>query len=141
MAQLPSPQFIGNDLMTLKEASEVFFRGKIKVHTLRAARDRGELMVERLGNKDFVTPDAINEWREKCRVNPKVQGSICVENDATLPGNSHTNQCGLSGTGQKQLARDAALATAQKLKDGSLTTSVKNTTPASTAEIIQIKSV
>jgi len=41
--------------LTLREACALY-GNRFKLATLRAAHSRGELVLERLGNKDFVTP-------------------------------------------------------------------------------------
>jgi len=38
-------------------------RGLVKPATLRAAADRGELIIEKLGRRVVTTPANINEWR------------------------------------------------------------------------------
>lgn len=60
-------EFDDNAPMTLREAAEGLLRGVVKASTLRAAADRGELEIERLGRVHVVTPRAIREWRERCR--------------------------------------------------------------------------
>src|ERR1700724_2696253 len=53
--------------LTLAEACERIFHGQIKPSTLRAEARRGRLVIERIGRRDFVTPRAIREMRERCR--------------------------------------------------------------------------
>ncbi|ARN80674.1 hypothetical protein DSM21852_39940 [Methylocystis bryophila] len=63
-----------NTPLSLKEAAEICLRGIVKASTLRAAAERGELAIERLGRRIVVTPAAIEAWRERCRVRAKSPG-------------------------------------------------------------------
>ena len=54
--------------MTLAEACEIIFRGAIKPATLKAEAARGNLVIERIGRRHFVTRATINAMRERCRV-------------------------------------------------------------------------
>ena len=56
--------------LTLKEACELIFRDSISPATLRAEADRGRLVIERIGRRDFVTRRAIREMRKKCELAP-----------------------------------------------------------------------
>mgnify|MGYP000473955384 CR=1 FL=1 len=57
-----------DDPVPLAEACRLFFRGAIKPSTLRSEARRGNLEIERIGHKDFVTAKAIREMRRKCLV-------------------------------------------------------------------------
>lgn len=61
--------------MTLAEACQVIFRGAISPATLRAEAERGNLVIERIGRRDFVTARSIREMREKCRGHRKERTS------------------------------------------------------------------
>ena len=54
--------------LTLQEACDLIFRGNISPATLRSEARRGRLVIERIGNKDFVTPTAIKEMRKLCEI-------------------------------------------------------------------------
>ena len=113
-----------NDLdapLSLREAAETLLRGLVTASTLRAAADRGELVVERLGRRIIVTPKAIAEWRESCRVSVKAQGYI-----SSQPADKAMRRAGLSETEQESSAQDAALALARMLKEGSRNISGEN---------------
>ncbi len=43
----------------LADAAEIFFRGRLSVSSLRTGARKGNLVIERIANKDFVTPRAI----------------------------------------------------------------------------------
>ena len=97
--------------LSLKEAAETLLRGLVTASTLRAAADRGELIVERLGRRIVVTPKAIAEWRESCRVIQNRRDYTC--------GTPEGRQISLAGslkTERMRLAQAAALATAKALK-------------------------
>jgi hypothetical protein len=63
--QMASQEFDDNAPMTLKRAAEELLRGVVKASTLRAAADRGDLAIEKLGRVHVVTPRAVREWRER----------------------------------------------------------------------------
>lgn len=108
--------------LSLDEAADVLLRGLVKASTLRAAAERGELAVERLGRRIVTTPADIEAWRRGCRDRARALGSICGK-----PDGRQTPPIGSSETVEARLALDAALATARALKGGSPTTSPQNT--------------
>jgi hypothetical protein len=111
--------------VSLDEAASVLLRGLVKVGTLRRAADRGELATERLGRAIVTTPADIEAWRKLCRDRQK---ALAYGSDRREP--KETNAAppsGSSSTESIRKAQAAALATAQKLKDGLRTTSPKNT--------------
>lgn len=110
---------LDDDPITLTEASEVVLRGAVTVSTLRAEVRRGNLSVERIGKNLFTTPAYIKEMRERCRVQPSRPDSTSEKTEANPSGSSAT------ATATDELA--ALRATAQALKNGSLTTSPKST--------------
>jgi hypothetical protein len=66
---LDIPRHLADDFpMTLDQACKLEFGGAIKPGTLKAEHRRGNLVLERIGNKDFVTRIAIREMRRKCQV-------------------------------------------------------------------------
>lgn len=112
--------------ISLQEAAEVLLRGLVRPATLRAAADRGELNVYKIGKRIITTRSDIEDWWKQCRVNPKVQGSTYSQNSKTSQDISD-NQSGLSETEAARLSRDAALARVKKLKENSQTISQPNT--------------
>jgi hypothetical protein len=55
--------------LRLNEAAKIAFpRGGVTGATLRTAGKRGQLVIERVGGKDFTTLRYINKMREQCRV-------------------------------------------------------------------------
>src|SRR5712671_5364091 len=105
-----------NDPITLREAAETFFRGRIKVASLRAERDRGNLTTFRIGRQEFTTNKFIREMIE-CRVARQAQGSGLTRSDSP----------GLSETARVSSAQAAALETVRMLKSGSQPTSARST--------------
>jgi hypothetical protein len=55
-------------LLTLKDACEIFFDGRITAATLRAEHARGNLDMSKIGRAYFTTPAKIREMERKCRV-------------------------------------------------------------------------
>lgn len=112
-------------LLTLNEACEIYFRGKVSPSTLRAEAKRGKLVIERIGRKDFVTPAAIREMREKCRVqqSPRACGSSQKENGATGGSNKPS---GASSIEEGNIALASLQASLKKLRKRSPSTSHKS---------------
>jgi hypothetical protein len=108
---------IDTDPITLTEASRVVLRGVVSVSALRSEAKRGNLVVEKIGKNLFTTPRAIQEMREKCRVQQNRPDSTSEK--TTEPGSSAT------ATATDELA--ALKATVRGLKNGSLSTLLKST--------------
>lgn len=109
---------IGDDEpMTLAEACEIVFRGAIKPATLLAEAARGNLVMEKIGRRWFVSRSALNDMREKCRAQQKVPASGSIVRQDT----------GLSVTERSSAAQAAALSSARALRNSSDPTSNRNT--------------
>jgi hypothetical protein len=108
--------------LSLDEAAALLLRGLVKGSTLRAAAERGDLTVERLGRRIITTPAAVQQWRELCRDRERERASI-----SGRPGEPAQQPNGSSETEQSRLALDAAKATARALKGGSRNISPTNT--------------
>ncbi|GGH12461.1 hypothetical protein GCM10007036_10290 [Alsobacter metallidurans] len=108
-------------LLTLPEACTSLLRGLVKPATLRAAASRGELTLERLGRRDFVTPAAINEWRSRCRVSRSRPDSGFARREAS------DTPHGSSSMTLSSSPLDAARAIVKALKENSLRTSHAST--------------
>lgn len=121
-----------NAPLSLNEAAELCLRGLVTASTLRAAADRGELEIERLGRRIIVTPAAIEAWRVKCRAEVRDQG--CISNQHGERGMSGFTS---SETERLQLAQAAARATALALKESLANTSRANINQP--AEIVPLK--
>jgi hypothetical protein len=107
---------IDTDPITIGEASRLL-RGIVSESALRSEIRKGNLIAYRIGKNMFTTPAALNEMREKCRVQQNRPDSI---SEKTIePGSSAT------ATATDELA--ALKATVRGLKNGSLSTLLKST--------------
>jgi hypothetical protein len=86
-------------LITLKDACDIFFGGKISVATLKAEHMRGNLELSKIGRAYFTTPADIKAMREKCR----------VEVQAPAFGSTRRAERGPSSTDASAAAQDSAL--------------------------------
>jgi hypothetical protein len=88
---------------------------------------RGNLVIEKIGRRYFVTRANINEMREKCRVVPtaKVPAFGCSLSVAT-PMVVSRGHAGSSGTVPSSAAQAALQMTLQELKELSRSTSRKS---------------
>jgi hypothetical protein len=80
---------------------------------LRREVDKGNLIIERIAGKDFTTLESIDQMREKCRRDPKVHR--CGSNPPKQEKRSSLSPERDEG----QVALNAAMAAARKLKGGS----------------------
>src|ERR1019366_6071183 len=83
----PGPLLTDDDPITLADAAAGFHLTK---GVLKAAGLRGNLSMFLLGKSYYTTPNAVREWIQKCRVEPKARGSISI--DRAGPGPSATEQ-------------------------------------------------
>lgn len=116
-----------NAPLTLEEAAEICLRGIVKKSTLRTAAARGELAIERIGNRLVTTPAAVEAWREFCRDREKARISGCGPRSAGQTEPSAPTRNGSSAMDDLGLAQAAALATAMRLKGDSDNTSSRST--------------
>lgn len=56
------------DPITLREASDLVFKGRVGVSALRTEAQRGKLSIFRIGGRDYTTIRDVREMVEKCRV-------------------------------------------------------------------------
>jgi hypothetical protein len=103
-----------DDPITLDEAADIVFRGTITVASLRAERDRKELVTFRVGRQDFTTLRLVREMQER-----KCLG----QNQPPASGSILNVKRGQSSTGVSPSARAAARATFKALKSSSKGTS------------------
>lgn len=104
-------------LLTLKDACEIYFGGKVTPATLKAEHVRGNLALSKIGRAWFTTPADIRIMREKCRVAVEAQGSGRTKSE--IPGQSLT--------AAPDIARESALMTLRGLKQHFRTTSQGST--------------
>src|SRR5260221_2183266 len=107
-ANMP-PSLAGPDTpLRLEHAVQLAFPcGGMTVSGLRREVARGRLVIERIAGKDFVTLQAINEMRVKCRDVQKAQGSGLSQRNVTNKENSSGEQRGSSETDRVKSARAA----------------------------------
>lgn len=115
--------------ISLNEAAAICLRGLVSASTLRAAAERGELTIERLGRRIVTTPADIDAWRSKCR-KEKAQGSTCDQRGRTLTDQYEATPLGLSEMAGSLSPRDAALIRARKLKESFKNTLRQNMHPS-----------
>src|SRR5687768_9607196 len=83
------PSFGKDTPMRLAKAARLAFPdGSMTVAGLRKEAKRGRLIIERIAGRDYVTLQAIERMREKCRVEPKQSDSISASESA-LPDKAY----------------------------------------------------
>ena len=104
--------------ITLKDACEIHFGGRISVATLKAEHARGNLDMSKIGRAYFTTIGKLREMEAKCRVEvpARASGSIRKEEE---PGQSLTDEAAA--------ARDSLLMKLSGLKKPSETISRRST--------------
>jgi hypothetical protein len=95
-----------NDLITLKEACEIFFGGRVTVAVLKAEHAKGNLDMSKIGRSYFTTIAKLKEMAEKCRVEAPDHGS------GQIKGEIH----GPSSMADPAIAQGAALKRLGELK-------------------------
>ncbi|RUU29702.1 hypothetical protein EOC94_12590 [Mesorhizobium sp. M6A.T.Ce.TU.016.01.1.1] len=119
--------------MRLQEACDLFFGGRVTPKGLRAEARKGNLTIEQIANKDFVTPSAIREMRLKCRVEKA--------RPASSQGSTGTGSSGSSSaTGPFTSERDALLAKLMSRRKSSRNTSGKKSKSPSSSNVVPITS-
>ena len=113
----PCPPGIHPDtpLRLFKAVVIAFPDGSLKPSTLMTEHQRGNLELEKIGGRWFVTLRAINEMRKKCRVVVNRPGFGSESAQAVRPYTS-------SSTEDERSARAAALMRAERLKKRSRAT-------------------
>ena len=101
-----------DDPITLRDACEVIYKGRIKLSTLRAEAARGRLDIFRLGRTDFTTRKDLREMERRCRAAKQARDCISIRRE----GNS------LSETEQLSSAQDALRRSVLALKGTSRNT-------------------
>ena len=104
-------------LLTLKDACEIFFGGKVKVATLKAEHARGNLAMSKIGRSYWTTIAKLREMEAKCRVEAPARASGSIRNEAH----------GQSSTAEAVAARDSLMMKLGGLRKPSATTSRRST--------------
>jgi len=103
-------------------AAVAFPDGSMGASGLRLEAARGRLAVERIAGKDYTTLKAIEEMRERCRVQPK----------AAVSTSTRKSTWDLSETERASVALAAARMSSNALRQNSRPTSRKNTSQSAT---------
>ena len=127
--------------LRLEQAVKLAFPfGGMTVSGLRREAAKGRLVIERIAGKDFVTLQAINDMRARCRDQQRTQDCGSSLKSAINRESSFGAQHGSLETGRVKSARAALEATARALSERSPNTSPKNTPSRETADVIHLKS-
>lgn len=126
--------------LTLKEACTLIFRDTISPATLRAEADRGRLVIERIGRRDFVTRRAIREMRKRCEVAPAQKAPVSGSSQSeSVQMERKSPPSGASAmTGDTNVALASVLMIAEQLSGNSQNT-LRRTTPRKSARVIPLK--
>jgi hypothetical protein len=114
--------------ISLAEACNLFFRGRLTKSSLRTEARKGNLEIIQIANKDFVTKNGIKRMIEKCRKNA----------DQPDYGSDRTAEHGSSRTEPSASAQNALRVRLQQRKQPSPSTSQSNT--SHNAAVVQLKS-
>ncbi len=95
-----------DDLITLKDASEVIFKGKVSTETLKDQWRRGNLDLSKIGRSYFATVADFKGLRTKCLADRPDRAS----------GSTRKEEHGLSSTADPGIAQGSALRTLDSLK-------------------------
>ncbi len=105
-------------LITLKDACEIFFGGKVTVAVLKAEHAKGNLDMSKIGRSYWTTIAKLRDMDAKCRVEAPARNS----------GSTKAADHGRSLTADPAIAQGSALRTLSRLKE-----SFGNTSKASTS--------
>ncbi len=112
-----------DELITLKDASEIFFGGRVTVATLKAEHAKGHLDISKFGRSYFTTPAKLKAMEAKCHAKPPARSS----------GSIRSEEPGQSSTVEGVAARDSLLMKLDGLKKPSGNTS-RGSTSSRTAQ-------
>src|SRR5262245_28870513 len=127
--------------LRLDVAARIAFpAGGMSASGLRRERDRGRLVTERIAGKDFTTLRAIEDMREKCRDQRKVQDCGSNLRSGTTKVGCSGAQRGSSATDRARSARAALERTARGLNVRSPSTSPASTKSPASGTVVPFKS-
>jgi hypothetical protein len=112
-----------DSLITLKDACEVIFGGRVSPATLKDQWRKGNLDLSKIGRSYFASVADFKGLKTKCLADPPARAS----------GSIRKEEHGLSSTVEAAAARDSLLMNLDKLKKPSGNTSRLNT-PSKTAQ-------
>lgn len=107
-----------DELITLKDACQIFFGGRVTVATLKSEHARGNLDMSKIGRSYWTTIAKLRDMDAKCRVEAPARNS----------GSTKAADHGRSLTADPAIAQGSALRTLSRLKE-----SFGNTSKASTS--------
>jgi hypothetical protein len=93
-------------LITLKDACDIFFGGRVTVATLKAEHAKGNLEMSKIGRSYWTTIAKLREMEAKCRVAVPARAS----------GSTRSERPGQSLMADPDIARGAALRKLDELK-------------------------
>ena len=136
------PDKIGPDEpILLKAAAEIAFPdGSMGVSGLRRERDRGNLIVERICGREYVTLAEIGRMREKCRARRRVPDYTCDQSGEAPTEGLSSDPPTSSETAASCARRDLLLQTLNGLKGPSANTSAKSTRSTEPSNVLPMKS-
>jgi hypothetical protein len=105
------------DLITLKDASEIIFGGRVSPATLKDQWRRGNLDLSKIGRSYFASVADFKGLKTKC----------LVERPARASGSTRKEEPGLSSTVEAAAARDSLMTKLDRLKSASGNTSRRST--------------
>lgn len=103
-------------LITLKDACEIFFGGKITVAVLKAEHAKGNLDLSKIGRSYWTTIAKLRDMDAKCRVEAPARNS----------GSTRGANPGQSLTADPAVAQGSALRTLSRLKEHLESTSISD---------------
>lgn len=106
-----------DDLMTLKDASEILFGGKVSPTTLKEQWRKGNLDLSKIGRSYFAPVSAFKGLQDKCRVEAPGRASGSISRGAH----------GQSSTVEAAIAQGSALRKLDELKQHFSSTSKRST--------------
>lgn len=106
-----------DELITLKEASEMVFRGRVSPETLKVQWRKGNLDLSKIGRSYFASVADFKALKTKCLADPPAQAS----------GQTRNEEHGQSETGEAAAAQESLLQKLDGLKKPSGTTSRRST--------------
>jgi hypothetical protein len=75
-------------LITLKDACEIFFGGRVTVATLKAEHARGNLEMSKIGRSYFTTLAKLKAMDAKCLVEAPARASGSIRSEAHGPSST-----------------------------------------------------
>lgn len=84
-----------DELITLRDASEIVFKNRVSVAVLKAQIPHN-LQPSKIGRAYFVTPRQVREMVERCRVTPTGHTSGLIKNETDGPSSTRNAEIALA---------------------------------------------